>query len=313
MCIFNRKVASVAITRIFVAPTKDGRQICVYENTVYMDDYKAIYSHTSSSASKTKKPPGNAMILPFPHTTSSEKLGFVDLSSYRSSSCLSEIDEAWPKLAPPPPSRGPEKRAKLARPKAKLEVVKVGSYECSVAENLADIRRIDEAVFKLSANVDKLLAKYYPEGFGFVICKLTAGGKQHPIGFVHNLMKDGALFVPTRHQHGEEDEEPTAHWDHNIYSLNTDGKEGGRTPKEEMARLREKATEAGVKEARIEINEEFLGRFQAPLAPMHCIRRLTITGKAKNRDLIFTLSSPPATTASASSVPAATITTTDAV
>jgi len=175
---------------------------------------------------------------------------------------------------------------------AKLEVVKVGSYSCSVAENLADIRRVDESVFKLTPNFDKLLAKYYAERFGFVICQLQTDGKQHPIGYVHDMVTPGELFVPTRHQHGNGGEETDAHWDHKIYSLNTDSKGAGRTPEEEFAYLKMMQYAFAYEEPTLKVDEKFLERMVIPLAPMQCIRRLTYEGTYTNRDVVLEVAAP---------------------
>jgi len=274
----------VASTRIFVGPTKDGRQLCVYENTVYLSG-----GSKSKSPSDKKKGAPTAMILPFPNVASSQKLVFVDLSKEGSKECLNDIDNAWPKAVEPQPRSLSSRSSGMEE--SKLAVVKVGSYTCSVAENLGDLRRVDESVFKLSANFDKLLATFYGEGYGFVICQLDAGGKQHPIGYVHDVVKSGELFTPTRHQHGDGAEEKNAHWDHKIYSLNTDSKEAGRTPTEELAHL--KALKPyKIDEATLTVNEKFLQRLVIPLAPMQCIRRLAIKGKDTNRDVIFKIGAP---------------------
>jgi len=288
MCIFNIGMLSrvnVAATRIFVGPTQDGRQLCIYENTVQLPKPK----HASGTTTSTST--GTAMILPFPHTSSSQKLKFVDLSQgTERARCLIDFDLAWPTSVPFRETRQLQAFAK-SKPEKKLEVVKVGNYDCSVAENLADVRRVDDGVFKLSENVDKILEKHYGEGYGFVICQLKAGGRQHPIGYVHDIVKPGELFVPTRHQHGNEREEANADWDHKIYSLNTDAKSAGRTPAEEKAHIKSSMKDHAVVEATVTIDEKYLERLVVPLAPMHCIRRLTIHGKDVNRDVVFKLAS----------------------
>jgi len=113
--------------------------------------------------------------------------------------------------------------------------------------------------------------------------------RQHPIGYVHDVVKVGKLFVPTRHHHGNGSEERKAMWDHKIYSLNTDFRLAGRTPDEERGFLErtQKREWNLVAAGALTIGPRFLDRFVIPLAPMHCVRRLVLKGEAANRDLIF--------------------------
>jgi len=96
----------------------------------------------------------------------------------------------------------------------------MGAYKVSVAEDLEDLERIDPSVFKVAEDIDVILKKHYPKGFGFLICCFdpTAGIEPHPLGYIHTL-NNGSLFVPTRHEHGHGNEQPD--WDHIIYSINT--------------------------------------------------------------------------------------------
>jgi len=110
-----------------------------------------------------------------------------------------------------------------------LEVHAVGAYLISIAKSVEDLRRIDPSVFKVSDTIDVLFRQHYAEGFGFVICRFdaTKGVQGHPIGYVHDPMPNGTLFVPCRHEHGHGTTE-TENFSHEIYSLNT-GKEAGST------------------------------------------------------------------------------------
>jgi len=111
-----------------------------------------------------------------------------------------------------------------------LEVHQVGAYVVSIAKNVDDLRRIDPTVFKVSDTIDQLFRKHYATGFGFIICSFdpSQGVKGHPIGYVHDLLPDGSLFVPCRHEHGH-GEQATETFSHEIYSLNTQGAEAGVT------------------------------------------------------------------------------------
>jgi len=103
----------------------------------------------------------------------------------------------------------------------------------SIAKTVDDLKRIDPTVFQVSDTIDQLFRKHYAMGFGFVICCFDEdkGVAGHPIGYVHDLLPDGSLFVPCRHEHGHGTKE-TEHFSHEIYSLNTKGGEAGKTRSE---------------------------------------------------------------------------------
>lgn len=111
----------------------------------------------------------------------------------------------------------------------KLEVLDIGSYKVSLANNIADLRRIDESVFKVAPSIDAILAEHYETGFGFMICLFQTNLKAHPIGFIGSRMSDGTLYFPTRHEHG--DEHHLAHFDHTLYAINVDKSFGRAQPK----------------------------------------------------------------------------------
>jgi hypothetical protein len=98
----------------------------------------------------------------------------------------------------------------------------------SVAENINDLRRIDETVFRVAPDVDSILAKHYGDGFGFLICLFQHELKAHPIAFIGNRMPSGEIYVPTRHEHG--DSQNKAHFDHTLYVVNTDKTFGATQP-----------------------------------------------------------------------------------
>jgi len=83
--------------------------------------------------------------------------------------------------------------------------------------------------FQVSDTIDELFRRHYAEGFGFVICCFdpSKGVSGHPIAYEHDLMPDGTMFVPCRHEHGHGTKE-TEDFSHEIYSLNSE-KEAGRS------------------------------------------------------------------------------------
>jgi hypothetical protein len=106
-------------------------------------------------------------------------------------------------------------RAQSAGSAAYLEVQQVGDYKVRFAPSWPDLDRADPRVFKLSERLKKVMTEHYPaEEFGFVIYKPDHGGEMHPLAYRHPIRQEGALFVPTRHEHGH-DGPPD--WDHHIY------------------------------------------------------------------------------------------------
>jgi hypothetical protein len=306
MCIFNKPVKEVSGTRIFVTQTCDGRQFTCYQNYVKFPDtegesnrFKASVAAAKKKAEATKPKNENAMILPFPIRADSklkEPIELIDLS--KCADLIEKMDKAFPELKWRSNVKSRSRFAGSSQSEGKLAVVKVGSYDCSVAKNLGDLRKIDETVFKVSSNVDEVLGKHYSSGFGFLICKLRAEGKQHPIAYITETAKDGEMFVPTRHEHGDK-EEKKPHWDHYIFSSNTtDSKVAGATAAEMTAILTAEAKtknkkdgvgagEWVVNEATLQPNT-ILSALRVPVVHPNEFRRLRIEGKTlDNQDLIF--------------------------
>jgi hypothetical protein len=103
------------------------------------------------------------------------------------------------------------------------------------------LHQVDASVFKVSKSLGRVLAEHYATDFGFLICKLTTSGEQHPIAYTHPVANDGRLFVPTRHEHGHThaagsgsaaDDDGHADWDHFIYSNRTTDAAAGHTSAE---------------------------------------------------------------------------------
>jgi len=205
MCIIQGDVLEVTSTKIFVAPLQDGqRQLTVYSNKVSMD--KA----------------GGAMILPFPQGAGCE---LVDLSAY--TDLFTHLDLlCWPQVK----SRSIQSYSLSAVRDSMLEVKQSGSYKASIVPELKDLSRINPSVFSVNPKVREFLREKYPTGYGFVVCQLDKNKEYHPFGYIHSLiLPSQQIFIPTMHyhthimgyEHDEKGSEPSADWDHDIYTLNT--------------------------------------------------------------------------------------------
>jgi hypothetical protein len=104
---------------------------------------------------------------------------------------------------------------------AGVEYHSVGSYDVFVCKSLQAVVNN----FPVSNKIVELLAKYYSNGFAFLLCKLKNGKefKYHPLAYVHKV-QDQTLFIPTKHLHihrqGEDYEKNYEYWDHHIYVYN---------------------------------------------------------------------------------------------
>jgi hypothetical protein len=195
MCIFADSVKSVTKTKIAAWATKTGGSVTVYQNHVVADPDVAA----------------NAMILPVP-VDKDHEIKLYNLQEYP------EIYDDLEDMFPKPRTLGG--RGFYLEPQGKrLEVFQIGGYKVSIAKNTSDLYLINENCFKVSDATKKALEKHYSSGFGFVICAFTnANVKAHPIAYSGGLTKDGEMFVPTLHEHG--DGGGWADWDHTIYTIN---------------------------------------------------------------------------------------------
>lgn len=187
MCIISLEVSEVANTKILVGPNADKtKQITVYSNSV---------DNTSNH---------NAMILPVPFPESVE---FIDLTAY--SDVFDDCDKMCKreKFLSMNSSRSFSYDSSDAE--EPLKVFRVGSFDVSLARNLADLSRVNGQVFKLSQGCKGLLERTYTKPFwGFIICKLADGPeKYHPFAYSHRLV-GGKVFVPTKHYHTDADSVP---------------------------------------------------------------------------------------------------------
>lgn len=216
MCCFNRPIQMVAATRILVAPTKDGRQVTVYENKV--GDSAPPPLLAPSPPPPPAEEDQNAMVLPAPLKPNAT-LRLLDFS--QDSFSFTDLDDWFPKIYSPVRS-AMARGALMQMNSAYLEVESVGNYLISVAHSLDDLDRIDPSVFQVSPQLKELFSEHYAEGFGFVICTFNPKKpmKAHPIGYIHDFEPNGKMFVPTRHLHDLKPHE-TEKFDHLLFSLNT--------------------------------------------------------------------------------------------
>eukprot|EP01121_Diplochlamys_sp_Union-15-3_P008891 TRINITY_DN2390_c0_g2_i1.p1 TRINITY_DN2390_c0_g2~~TRINITY_DN2390_c0_g2_i1.p1 ORF type:complete len:419 (-),score=18.24 TRINITY_DN2390_c0_g2_i1:26-1282(-) len=291
MCIFNLPVKTVKNTKIFVAPIKGNWQFTAYTNEVVL----------SSGAE-------NAMILPFPNGGIPDCIRMVDLS--KASELFTKCEEAFPRAQLMSFGNLNDRSWSSSN---YLEVLTVGSYSVSIAQNLNDLRRIDPSVFKLMPNIDLVLSQNYATGYGFVVCKFNKSQKAHPIGYCHPIVS-GTLFVPTRHEHGDTTKSifSPPHWDHEIYSFDTLGEDAGSSTQELYHEL--KLQHGGNPNWTVTIGDptrpyHYLKNLVAVCMPT-CVRRKTIKGYHTNQDFFYSLlpgiltsNRPSVTPSTQSSVP----------
>ena len=171
---------------------------------------------------------------------------------------------------------------------------------------VADLARIDPAVFVVADNIEKLMAAQYGSGFAFVVCMFDPSKdiKPHPIGYVHDLLPDGrSLFVPCRHEHGD-GTKATETFDHAIFSLGAKAdpqSEAGPTPVELGEQLQKRNEALGGKghvapAARLPADAMKDSQLLFPLiapAVVTVLRRSELRGPHPNQDLVFQLAIAP--------------------
>jgi hypothetical protein len=288
MCIFASAVAKVARTRILVAPTRDNRQLTVYENVV-----------TSTPGAAT-----NAMILPCP--SYGGKVELLDLS--RDGFTFGRLEACYPTFTPHA-SRSMAKGlfVGVESNSAPLEVHQVGAYKVSVAPTLHDVARANRRVFTLAPNVQALFERRYSTGFAFVICAFDAGRgiEPHPVAYVHDRPGSGSrLFVPCVHEHGHARQvgvDGKEHFDHDVYSLcctrsaiSEDVRACGETPPEALLRLMARIERGRVHPPTIDVAFALRGSEALyPLLPAGhlTLRRAILEGMYPNLDVLLDLES----------------------
>ena len=81
-----------------------------------------------------------------------------------------------------------------------LEVFRAGSYRYSVANDIDDIKRIDQGVFNIKNDLQKLLKNYSNKNFGFLICIIDKNVDYTPFAYITDIL-DNKFFIPTKHYH----------------------------------------------------------------------------------------------------------------
>lgn len=197
MCIMASPVVSVSNTRIFAGSAPGtGRQATVYAMAVQL---------------QTRTGKGNAMILPVPvGAEGSGSIQLIDLTALPD--FFMPLDELFR-----PRTRSLSKGVSRGMDDVDdLEVHKVGSYDVSIVPTVDDVKRLNRAVFEVSADTENTLRAGYPVGFAFLVAQLRESGEFHPLAYTHPLV-NGRLFIPTRHEHGKEPSGQLPKWDHTIY------------------------------------------------------------------------------------------------
>lgn len=206
MCIIAGEVRQVSNTNILVAPMKTknaqggDRQLTVYCNSV------------------TTKNRG-AMILPFParQVLGDETAGceFFDLSNY--THLFHDLkDLCWPAYFT---SQSSMTFSNSATPQ--LKVYDVGSYKASIVPHVRDFQRLNQ-LYRISPALIHFMQNQYPQHFSFVVCQLDVNKTYHPFGYIHDMLPNNQMFIPTMHWHQHEslDTASRVDWDHQIFIMN---------------------------------------------------------------------------------------------
>jgi len=269
MCIIfggkNVPLAEVKGTKIFVGPLSDGKQLTIYENQVSLQSATPVE--------------GSAMILPVP-AGMIQLLDLSDCSSLQGAfgnftkrDIFHGLKQAFPTVTYIDLTETMSAKLGLLKSVSRTLVVReVGNYFVSIAPCLEDIALIDPSKFQVPRDIQQVLATNYGDGtWSFVVCRFkSAQVRPHPIGYIHERLQDGKMFVPTRHAHGSESDrksffssiasrfsaggEHHDDWDHELYSWGCEDSmqltdsvgsvtEAGETPGEKEKRLRQRMRE----------------------------------------------------------------------
>lgn len=76
-------------------------------------------------------------------------------------------------------------------------------YEPKVVSNFIELFRNKEKLH-ISNQTLSYVKQFYSENFSFIVCPITITSSFKPLAFIHELMPDGKLFVPTRHFTGQQ-------------------------------------------------------------------------------------------------------------
>lgn len=205
MCIISAAVKSVAATKLFAMPSRDGkRQLTVYTNTV----------DTTAT---------NVMCLPVPTPAS---VAFEKVPKDLFTQCSNSIEVV--KMYNGPMWGGSLMySASDSKSKPYLAVQSHGSYEVVLVPAMDELDRIPPSFATLTPQVVFFLRSNYSAGFGVILCRLRAGAATYePFAYSHTLVND-TLFLPTKHYHYHDTTSGTsdADWDHAIYTMQTDARQ----------------------------------------------------------------------------------------
>jgi hypothetical protein len=221
----NPKNVDVSKTRICVSPCQDAnRQLTVYANSVDLD------------ASGVPA----AMILPVPNKSGrGSEVRMMDTRDDPDGKKLFDpLRDMFPKFTMFTNSNSWGMQAQSnSLTDETLEVLECGSYIYSVVPTLNDFDRLDKAKLgggRPSPRVYSVLRERYSDGFSFLVCKLSESSAYHPIAYTHPIVQKNdrsIMFVPTFHEHGEEElgdfvayssPNTSPDWDHEIFALGVD-------------------------------------------------------------------------------------------
>lgn len=282
MCIIDGRINNVAKTRIFVAPSVDGkRQLTVYSNSV----------DTREEAT---------MILPVPNPAS---ITLETVHKELFNECKDSFDFTFCEEQGRGSSRSHGTKAVLA-------IHEHGSYQVVIVPSLDSLDRVPTGFIPLSDDIQKYLKLHYDGRFGVLLCKLRTGVTDYePFAYSHDILDAGAFFLPTRHYHTVTPphglnlipsldpcplllDDTVDDWDHEIYSVYTEPHTNyivGRyviTPKSLNMISWEK------------LPANFRADTKAPL------RYVRIFGKKKNQDMIIPFNLPSALSTIVEATPA---------
>lgn len=195
MCIILKPIESVTNTKILVGVQGTGERVLIaYKCTI------------------KQREEGNLMVLAVPNPSS---IQLVDFRPYKTL-----VDDVNACFHLP----GVTYALSASMPRS-LEVVKVGSYECSIAHSVDDLLRIDRTQLgDVPAGLVALLRRTYGNrDIGFVVARLDPAitGAYEPLAYTY-APRGRSILVPTLHYHrhpdGSEDTD-AADWDHDILFL----------------------------------------------------------------------------------------------
>jgi hypothetical protein len=174
--------------RWFKKPVGSPLQLVIYSNVIRMKRNPVEFDGTVRTA----------MILPFPIIQGRRNRFKIFESNYHE--IFDDADALFD--TPGNDMRNPNGIG----PDNLLPVQKIGSYKVTVCTGISDLDNVNSGVFSDYRTLREFAVKYYPKGFGFIICSLTEGAQYKPLMYCHELRSNGKLFVPIRRMMTELDQ-----------------------------------------------------------------------------------------------------------